>query len=144
MQEGKRDIEAMMYATPAIGALVVARVILGPSFLIKTAFCMGYLFDPHFNTREKMGSALKTSKTKFSALVAAGGISFLGLWVCLVVAYDWAGIVFGGLILVGLIYGCFAGCIHSLPIRPWFVLTTLEPGVWLHVKKKQVSLIAMS
>ena len=47
---------------------------------------------------------------------------------------DIAGIV--GLIFRAL-YGCFTGCIHSLPVHPWMYLTIIRGGVWMKVKKKQ-------
>lgn len=85
-----------------------------------------------------MGIAMKDKKVPYTALVAAASISLIGVFVSSAVAYLYTGIIFGLLIVVGIIYGGFAGCIHSLPIRPWFILTTLHAGTWLQVKKKQV------
>lgn len=136
----EQDLEQaiMLYLVPIFGTIILLRVVLGPTFVIKIAFCLQYLLDIDFETREKMGIAMKASKVKYSALVAAVGLSLIGLLVGSAVASQYAGIIFGALIAVGLVYGAFAGCIHSLPIRPWFVLTTLEAGTWLHLKKKQV------
>jgi hypothetical protein len=81
---------------------------------------------------------MQTPKLKFSALVATLVLSLVGVFIGSAFAAEYAGAVFGILIVVGAIYGSFTGCIHSLPIRPWIVLTSLEAGTWLHLKKKQV------
>ena len=39
------SFDIMRFLTPLLGLILVARVILGPSFLIKTAFCIHYLFN---------------------------------------------------------------------------------------------------
>ena len=83
---------------------------------------------------------MKDKRVPYTAMVAAAAISLIGVFVGAAVAYLYLGIIFGVLVVVGMLYGGFAGCIHSLPIRPWFVLTTLRAGTWLQVKKKQVLL----
>ena len=85
-----------------------------------------------------MGIAMKDKRVPYTAMVAATAMSLLGVFVGAAVAYIYVGIIFGVLVVVGLLYGGFAGCVHSLPIRPWFIITTLQAGTWLQVKKKQV------
>ena len=50
---------------------------------------------------------------------------------------DYIPIILGASILLGYVYGLCTGCSHSLPIRPWMYITTLQPGIWLRVAKKQ-------
>lgn len=131
------DHANMRFVTPAFGAIAVLRAFLGPSFIVKSFHGIQFYFaiDPH--VRESIGYAIQQERTKTSATNTALGFSLTGAFLTSCVKAEYTAYVFGGCIVLGLLYGFVTGCAHSLPIRPWMCITTIRGGVWFKVKKKQ-------
>ena len=102
------------------------------------AFSFYYLFALDPKTRERFGSALQQEKSVSASFWFGVSFSFIAWFTTSIILFhlaDIAGIV--GLIFRAL-YGCFTGCIHSLPVHPWMYLTIIRGGVWMKVKKSSV------
>ena len=131
------QFKAMRVVSPTLGAIMAIRAVLGPGFLIKIAFSFYYLFAIDPKQRERFGSALQQEKSLTASFWFGVTMSFLLWFTASIVLFhiaDLLGVV--GLVF-GLLYGGFTGCVHSLPIHPWMVLTIIRGGVWMKVKKKQ-------
>eukprot|EP01041_Mallomonas_annulata_P006490 gene6490-13099_t len=128
----------MRIVIPTIGGILVLRAILGPGIFLKVVFALQYVLDFRVLARQKIGSAFQTTKTYLASFHTALGVSIFGVFLCSAVAAGVAQYAFAVLLVGGATYGAFTGCIHSLPIRPWMVITTLKEGVWLRVKKEQL------
>jgi hypothetical protein len=137
LREAVLQYSSMRIVAPMLGCIMVMRAILGPSFALKISMCLSYLFDFNFKTREMMGVAFQSNKTRNSALNMAGGLATLTLLIASAVAFQWLGIFFAVAIVCGGIYGAFTGCIHELPLRPWMYITTLRGGIWMRLRKRQ-------
>jgi hypothetical protein len=122
---------------PALGTFLVLRATLGPSIFVKAAFAGRYWLDSDTKIREAVGVAIKADRTYYTAINASAMISIGGTFFVSIFAANLAGIAFGGLILMGYLYGALTGCIHGLPVHPWMSLTTIRDGVWLRLKKKE-------
>ena len=123
--------------TPTLGCIQLLRAVLGPTFVIKSWLAILYLFDFSPNTREEIGAAIESRRTRFSILVAVGGGILGVLFVVGFFAAHLLGVAVLIAIIVGCLYGTVAGCVHGLPIRPWVYLTTVMDGTWLRVRRKQ-------
>ena len=99
---------------------------------------MFYLWDFNLVSRDKLGKAFEAKKVKPLAFISSGTFALLGLFFSAIAAASLAGYAFGLGLLLGYVYGTIAGCSHSLPIKPWMLLTTLDNGVWFRVKKKEL------
>ncbi len=131
------QFKAMRIVSPTLGAIMAVRAILGPGFLVKMAFSFYYLFALDPKTRERFGSALQQEKSLTASFWFGVSISFIAWFTASILLYHLADIAgIAGLIL-GILYGGFTGCIHSLPVHPWMYLTIIRGGVWMKVKKKQ-------
>jgi hypothetical protein len=128
---------SMRIVTPMLGSIAIIRAVLGPAFVMKSFVALSFLFDFSFATREQMGVAMQTAKTWNTAINTSLALCVLTLLVCSAVAFEWLGIMFAVALFGGAIYGAFTGCMHDLPIRPWMYLTTLRPGIWMKLKKRQ-------
>lgn len=131
------DFTNMRLVTPVFGAIIIVRAFLGSGWILKIFWSFRIFFSTDRKTRETLGYSMQSNKTKYSAFLGAGIASVIVLFVFSIVSPEWTGIAFGGALFCGFLYGAGAGCFHSLPLRPWFVLTTLEQGVWLTVKKDE-------
>jgi hypothetical protein len=131
------EFEAMRVVSPTLGAVMAIRAILGPSFLIKIAFSFYYLFTADPKQRERFGAALQEEKTLSSSFWTGVSWSFLLWFSASILLYHISALIGQLGLLLGMIYGVFTGCIHSLPIHPWMYLTVIRGGVWMRVKKKQ-------
>jgi hypothetical protein len=127
----------MRVVTPAIGTTLMLRAILGPGIFIKGAFAFHVLFNMSLRGREDLGLAFKTSRTFSSAINMSFFLACGGALLLSVVQLRIATLAFGVFLLLGFFYGGVTGCSHSLPIRPWMLLTTASEGVWLRVKEKR-------
>jgi hypothetical protein len=131
------SFDVMRITNPMLGTIVMIRSILGPSFILKSAFTMYALFNLSLKGREDLGLAFKATKTTSLAInisiFLACGCAFL----LSIVALRLATLVFGVFLLLGFFYGAITGCSHSLPIHPWMILTTISDGVWLRLKEKK-------
>jgi hypothetical protein len=128
----------------------------GPALFVKIGFTLYYLFSYNMFTRERIGVACQADKTVNSMLNVAVAFALIGGVLTALVAYNWIIYMILLSFVFGLLYGSLAGWIHSLPIRPWMHLTTLEGmagpaffrafsviecttgGMYLVVKKKQL------
>jgi hypothetical protein len=115
-----------------------SRAILSSSFIIKIGFSMYYLFDFNLVSRDKLGRAFETKKVKMLAYTTACSFGLIALFFSAIAAADYApyALIIG--IIGGYFYGTVTGCSHSLPIKPWMILTTLDAGVWFRVRKKEL------
>jgi uncharacterized membrane protein len=77
------------------------------------------LLSLDFLTREQLGRALQSEKTKNSTLYALLIFLVFGIFIVASIFYSYLAISAGVLFVVGLIYGIATGSYHSLPIRPW-------------------------
>ena len=103
---------------------------------MKFYFCLTYLLGLDFDTRERVGRALQSQKTKVGAINAAVVFCIVGTFLSASVNLSFLAYAFVASFFGGLIFGAAAGCYHSLPIKPWMYLTVLDDGVWLRVKRK--------
>ena len=103
---------------------------------MKFYFCLTYLLGFDFETREKVGRAIQSEKTKYGALNAAFAFSFFGIFLCASLDLDFLKYGFPIALCGGLVYGSATGCYHSLPIKPWMYITKWDDGIWLRVKRK--------
>jgi hypothetical protein len=126
----------MRYVTPLFGVIVVTRAIMGPGIFYKSFFAFTYLFDLNMRNRETIGKAFQAEHTRNSALNAAIFMALFAAFLVAAVAADMVGYAVAGAFVGGAAFGAFSGCYHSLPIRPWMYITTLEEGVWLRLKRK--------
>jgi hypothetical protein len=131
------SFDVMRIVTPVIGATIVLRAILGPSFVIKSAFALFAVLNLSLSGREDMGVAFKAKKTLTSALNMAIVMACCGSLLLSIVALQLAQMAFGVLLFVGFMYGAVTGCSHELPVRPWMCITKISDGVWLKLKQKR-------
>lgn len=103
---------------------------------MKIYFSLGYLLSLDFLTREQLGRALQSEKTKNSTAFAILIFVIFGVFICASIFYTYLAISIGVLFGAGLIFGIATGSYHSLPIRPWYYITCLDAGVWIRVKRK--------
>lgn len=129
--------DVMRIMTPALGSLLLARAILGPAIFCKVFFTLQYGIDFDIKSRESIGISLQTNRTKYSAIHTAFAFAVGGTFFISIFAVDYAAIAFGAFLIVGLAYGTLTGCIHGLPVHPWFIFSTIQDGVWLRLKKKE-------
>ena len=127
----------MRIVSPIFGAIICWRAILGPGFILKFIFSSYYFFDFETAARERVGKAMQTDRAVYSAATTMGTVMIFAAFAGTVFFFHYAGYIFGAAIIIGYVYGLCTGCYHSLPIKPWMVITTLEPGIWLRIKKKQ-------
>jgi len=137
LREAYLDFASMRVVIPVLGTVMVVRAVLGPGFLVKTAFALQYLFDIRFETREVIGQSFQSERTKLSAYSTSLAVTAVACVLCAVAAVQWLGPVVGAACVGGLLYGAVTGCVHGLPLKPWMYLTTLRSGVWLRVRKRQ-------
>ena len=128
--------DGMRYVTPAIGTIIILRGLLGPCFLAKTFFTFKYLSTTSFATREEIGRALQSTKTRDGAAAAAIAIGVLVTFFSAAVSVNYVPYVAPLSFVCGAAFGASNGCYHSLPIRPWMYLTCIDEGMWLRVKRK--------
>jgi len=128
---------AMRMCAPILGLIMLFRAILGPSFIIKIIFSLFYLFATDPKSRERVGVACLQERTWTTGFFACFSFGLAGAIFCAFVLYSFLTVAFGVALAFGFFYGVFSGCYHSLPIRPWMVLTMVRGGVWMRVKKKQ-------
>lgn len=131
------QFHTMRFITPFFGLVIISRAVLGHSFIIKIIFSLYYFFAYNMKTREFIGAALQREKTINSAINTTLLVTVVATFLGSIVAFDVLKYIVAAAIGLGLIYGTLTGCIHSLPIKPWFYITTLSEGVWMRVKKKQ-------
>lgn len=129
--------DVMRIVTPSLGAIIILRAITGPGVFIKLLFTLQFMLDFNLKTREEIGAAFSAQKTRYAAVHGALIFATLGVFIISAVAVEWLLFVFGIFLLVGFIFGSITGCIHSLPIRPWMMITSVDEGIWFRVKKKQ-------
>jgi hypothetical protein len=122
---------------PLLGTIVMIRAILGPSFIIKSAFATYSLFNLSLKGREDLGLAFKATKTTSLAINISIFLSCGCAFLLSIVALRIATLIFGVFLLLGAVYGAIIGCSHSLPIHPWMIITTIGDGVWLRLKEKK-------
>lgn len=137
MRELYLPIATTRILIPILAGVILIRVLLGPTFVIKAGFALFYLFNCNPKTRENIGVSFQSRRTKFSLLVGAlvattGGLILVGTFAAHIL-----GPVLAALFGLGLFYGAVAGCTHGLPIRPWLLMTTAQEGTWMRVKKKE-------
>eukprot|EP00600_Ochromonadales_sp_CCMP1393_P011024 CAMPEP_0175003536 /NCGR_PEP_ID=MMETSP0005-20121125/4276_1 /TAXON_ID=420556 /ORGANISM="Ochromonas sp., Strain CCMP1393" /LENGTH=732 /DNA_ID=CAMNT_0016258609 /DNA_START=845 /DNA_END=3043 /DNA_ORIENTATION=+ len=137
LREAVLEYASMRIVTPFLGSVMVARAMLGPSFVVKMVMAVHFMFACNWKNREKVGVAFQTENTKNIAYTTSFGLAILTLLICSAVAFDWLGIMFAVAVFAGAVYGAFTGCIHNLPIRPWMYITTLRGGVWMRLRKRQ-------
>jgi hypothetical protein len=122
---------------PLLGTIVMIRAILGPSFIIKSAFATYSLFNLSLKGREDLGLAFKAKKTTSLTINLSIFLSCGCAFLLSIVALRIATLIFGVFLLLGAVYGAITGCSHSLPIHPWMIITTIGDGVWLRLKEKK-------
>ena len=113
------------------------RAILNPTFITKSWLALFYLFDFNPTIREEIGATIQSRRTKYSMAVAVVGFMICGIFFSGIFAPGFIPVVCVITLLIGILYGVVAGCVHGLPVRPWIYLTTLREGTWLRVKRKQ-------
>lgn len=131
------EYEAMRIVSPMFGVLIILRAVLGPGFLLKLAFSLGYILDYDIGVRQEIGRAIQATKSLIGAAIASFAFGTFAAFICSAIYLPFTGIAFGLAFAGGLLYGLFSGCYHSLPIRPWMCITTIEAGVWVRVKQKK-------
>ncbi len=129
--------EVTRILSPTLCFVMGLRAIMGAPFFIKIVFWLYYLFDMNMVSRDELGIAIDNSKGKLLSYHFTAGYAFLFLFVFALFWAEMSGWAFLAGLLIGFVYGKATGAVHSLPIKPWMILTTLEDGVWLRVKKKQ-------
>lgn len=127
----------MRLMTPALGSILLARAILGPGIFVKVFFAIQYGIDFDIKSRESIGNSLQMNRTKYAAVHTALAFGVGGTFLVSIFAVDYTAIAFGCFLLIGLGYGTLTGCVHGLPVHPWFIFSTIQDGVWLRLKKKE-------
>jgi hypothetical protein len=130
--------DTMRVVTPMLGGLMVARALTGPALFVKMAFTFYYLAAYNMFTRERIGVGCQAPKTLNTAINFAVAFAFIGGIFTALVAFSWFIYMILLSFVFGFLYGVLAGWVHSIPVRPWFHLTTLDGGLYLIVKKKQL------
>lgn len=130
--------ETSRILTPILGAIVIIRALLGPGIFIKLYSTWGYILRVDYFTRERVGRALQSDKTRHGAVVAALSFALIGSFLCSAIDLSFLSYGFAIFLIAGAVYGAGTGCYHSLPIRPWFVFTALKGGIWLEVEKRTI------
>ena len=57
----------MRYVTPTLGSIIMLRALLGPQCFAKMFFTLSYLSTLSFATREEIGRAIQSTKTRDGA-----------------------------------------------------------------------------
>lgn len=109
----------MRIISPFLGTMIILRAILGPSFLIKIVLSLKHLFEPSFKSREVIGRAFQTEKTRDSAVVTGLSLTAIALFIFSVAAFNYLQFIVPAAFVGGSVYGAVTGCIHNLPIKPW-------------------------
>jgi hypothetical protein len=128
---------AMRIVTPALGFFTLLRAVLGPGLLVKFAYSLRYVFSYTMYTRETVGQACQSDKTKLTAAHATLGLTLFGTFLGTIVAFEYMGWIFLGLLVGGFIFGASIGFTHELAIHPWMYLTTLDEGFTITLKKNR-------
>lgn len=128
---------SMRIITPSLGGLIISRAILGSGIFLKALFAIQYGADPDIKSRESVGAALQNNRTFLASIHTMLVFGLLGCFFISIFAVEYLGIGIGACLLIGLNYGALTGCVHGLPIHPWMLLTVIEDGVWLRLKKKE-------
>jgi hypothetical protein len=131
------EFRTMRIVTPTLGCIMAIRAILGPAFVVKMTFSFYFLFTRDPKLREKFGAALQEERSAIIGFWTAVGTSFWVYFIAGIVMWDQAEVLAQAALGIGLLYGIFTGCIHSLPIKPWMLLTMMREGVWMKIRKKQ-------
>lgn len=129
--------DIMRMLTPSLGAIIVARAILGPAIVVKSCLALSAVLDFSLKGREDMGLAFKAKKSHLAAFNMAIGFACVGSLLLCIVWYDMAAYAFPLLLAIGFFYGAMTGCSHELTVKPWMLVTTISDGVWLKVKQKK-------
>jgi hypothetical protein len=126
----------MRYVTPALGTIIILRGILGPGCFAKLFTTVQYLSTTSFATREEIGRAFQSTKTRNGAIMAALVIGIVTTFFSAAVSVQAVPYVAVLSFVGGAVFGAANGCYHSLPIRPWMYLTCIDEGMWLRVTRK--------
>jgi hypothetical protein len=128
--------DGMRYVTPGLGTIIILRGILGPGCFAKLFTTLQYLSTTSFATREEIGRAFQSTKTRNGAIMAALVIGIVTTFFSAAVSVQAVPYVAVLSFVGGAVFGAANGCYHSLPIRPWMYLTCIDEGMWLRVTRK--------
>lgn len=129
------NFEVMRYITSIFGILMIARAVLGSGFCIKMFFTLKLLFEIDSFSRDSIGISIQSRKNVLSVSISSIFFGLLSLLISSFIDLAFIGQAFGIGLLFGLIYGFTNGFYHSIPLRPWMFLTTIDNGVYFSIKK---------
>ncbi|KAG5187103.1 hypothetical protein JKP88DRAFT_260321 [Tribonema minus] len=128
--------EIQRYTTPVLGAIILIRAWLGPTWVLQAAFALRWLVTTNMYDRDEVGSAVTAVKTRYMALYSAAAATFTATVVAALVHPSFAGIAFGAALLAGTLYGLLLAVVQGLPVTPRFLLTTIQSGLYLRVHRQ--------
>ncbi|CAM9143952.1 unnamed protein product [Pylaiella littoralis] len=124
------------YVTVSLGAVVLVRAWLGPEWVIKVAYSVGWLLTMNILRRDDIGNAFIAEKTKHLVLYCAvfGTLLTMGL----LQLFNTRSFAIVSVVALAMFafYGLGLSVVQGLPLTPNFRLTTISRGVMLRIHRR--------